>query len=810
MFGLVHGLALAQEYPRAGNWKSGFALPGIYGSVRAIALHGDHVYVGGGFLSAGSARSQSIACWNRSTGEWTGLGGGVDGEVWALAVGEDGMIYAGGDFSMAGSTPANNIARWDGHIWSALDEGTDETVSAIAVHEEQVYAGGSFLLASGIEANRVARWDGDEWHAMGNGIEGNYVAAIAIDALDNVYVGGRFTKAGGVSAKHIARWDGSEWSGLGEGMATKWEAIHGSVGALAVHRDTLYAGGLFTSAGGVSAALVASWDGETWHSMGDEFADMSQGIGAIEAMAVDENGKVYVGGVLPEAYPTNAAAWDGEAWRPLEHPFIDDILAIASLDGEIYLGGLSPMIPEGGNLVNQIYRYDGNQWGVMGGPGANGLTNHVYALLHDDSGTQPGVYAGGNFEFAGATAANGVARWDGSTWTPLGSGLGGPSGTSAKALALATNGMFYAGGRFEEAGSVLARNVAAWREDRWEALGGGLNRPVEALVAKSDTLYAGGWFTRAYNGTDSLSVGFVARWDGKGWTPVGGGVNGPVTAMALLDNGDLLVGGHFTQAGGTDARRIARWNGSSWSSLGAGMDSPVYAVAARGGDIYAGGNFTMAGDVSAQHIARWDGARWSELGGGTSGLSGDVYDLEFTRRGDLYVAGDFETAGDIHASNVARWDGVQWHALDGGVYGFMAHAVAVDDGVVYVGGEFSSAGEWIVSGGMPVSNFAAWSIPPNLSGEPHEYPSVNFRLYAPFPNPFQQTITIPYHLDVTQHVRLRVYDALGREIATLVDAPHAPGEYSVLFDAPSIPTGVYFCVLSTGISVETRRMIHFR
>ena len=82
------------------------------------------------------------------------------------------------------------------------------------------------------------------------------------DAAGNLYAGGFFTTAGGVSANYIAKWDGSSWSALGSG-------IDNLVLALAVDgAGNLYAGGSFTTAGGVIANNIAKWDGSGWSALG--------------------------------------------------------------------------------------------------------------------------------------------------------------------------------------------------------------------------------------------------------------------------------------------------------------------------------------------------------------------------------------------------------------------------------------------------------------------------------------------------------------------------------------------------------------
>jgi hypothetical protein len=91
-----------------------------------------------------------------------------------------------------------------------------------------------------------------EWSALGSGL-GFTCIAIAIDASGNVYAGGNFTTAGGISANRIAKWDGSSWSALGSGL-------NSTVFAIAISGSDVYVGGGFDTAGGNSANYVARWE----------------------------------------------------------------------------------------------------------------------------------------------------------------------------------------------------------------------------------------------------------------------------------------------------------------------------------------------------------------------------------------------------------------------------------------------------------------------------------------------------------------------------------------------------------------------
>ncbi len=82
-----------------------------------------------------------------------------------------------------------------------------------------------------------------------------------------------------------------------------------------------------------------------------------------------------------------------------------------------------------------------------------------------------------------------------------------------------------------------------------------------------------------------------------------------------------------------------------------------------------------------------------------------------------------------------------------------------------------------------------------------------FALEQNYPNPFNPTTAISYQLPVIGFVTLKVYDLLGREVATLVNETKAPGNYEVNFNASNLPSGVYFYRLKAEEFVETKKMI---
>jgi len=96
-----------------------------------------------------------------------------------------------------------------------------------------------------------------------------------------------------------------------------------------------------------------------------------------------------------------------------------------------------------------------------------------------------------------------------------------------------------------------------------------------------------------------------------------------------------------------------------------------------------------------------------------------------------------------------------------------------------------------------------------LEGDEPRHP-VTFGLRQNFPNPFNPSTTIRYVVEVAGHVRLHVYDALGRTVATLVDRKQDPGEYTLEWRAERVASGVYYCRLSSGSRNMTISMVLVR
>ena len=84
---------------------------------------------------------------------------------------------------------------------------------------------------------------------------------------------------------------------------------------------------------------------------------------------------------------------------------------------------------------------------------------------------------------------------------------------------------------------------------------------------------------------------------------------------------------------------------------------------------------------------------------------------------------------------------------------------------------------------------------------------MSFELKANYPNPFNPTTTIEYSIGMAGQTRLMVYDIMGREIAMLVNEYRPMGTHKIVWNASSMPSGIYFYRLETSSFTRTQKMV---
>jgi hypothetical protein len=338
--------------------------------------------------------------------------------------------------------------------------------------------------------------------------------------------------------------------------------------------DSVYAGGVFTSAGGnTSAVSIARWDGQAWHSIGAPPISTATGAG-VDAIAVDgATGRVYVGGNFTNAGGNpNAdflAAWDGHAWQSFCAPITASVKALKIVGRTLYIGGTFAD-GAGRSSADKLVRcnLDTGTSSSTVADSADEINGAVYALTADSAGR---LYAAGSFiNINGILNADHVARFDG-TWHAMQAGA---VDEITRSIASDGTNVYIGSDSVDIAGIAKADHVAKWNGSAWSALG--------ANAANTN-----------------------------GWLPASTFINAITTSGS-----NVFVGGSFQNADGhPTADMVAGFNGFSWAPMGSNgagngpLGAPVNAITTFGGQVVAGGNFIAAGgDSRASYIARYPGA----------------------------------------------------------------------------------------------------------------------------------------------------------------------------------------------------------
>lgn len=316
------------------------------------------------------------------------------------------------------------------------------------------------------------------------------------------------------------------------------------------------------------------------------------------------------------------------------------------------------------------------------------------------------------------------------------------------------------------------------------------------------------------------------------WSKTYGGVadDGLRNILLMPDNGFLLTGYTNSLGGGSFDCYVVRTNAlgdTLWTKTYGGPDAETgwSADAVDDSGFIVGGIVTHG--VPPTWTSRFFLVRMGEDGDTlwTKAIDGATNESRFsvrhTHEGGFAFVGTTVLPGreeDALLVKTDRWGETQWWRSFGGQttdYGSSLQQCA-DGGFVIAGMVAENTFDaYLVK--TDESGLITGAVGGTATGEPSM-----FHLVQNYPNPFNPTTTIGYSLPSQGsnfaegsvgegfHVVLKVYDLLGREVATLVNETKQPGPYTVQWDARGMASGVYFCRLTSGGFVETKKLVLLR
>jgi ubiquitin-protein ligase len=313
-----------------------------------------------------------------------------------------------------------------------------------------------------------------------------------------------------------------------------------------------------------------------------------------------------------------------------------------SCDGTVYASFFSAGHADAASLS----KWNGSSWSEV--LSARYVGPIVFAV-----GPTGHVYAGGEtFIKTGSKKhpTTNIAKWDGSAWSALGTGLGSGTHTQVDDMIVAPDGSIYAHGIYttvtKTEGEKMKYIIAKWNGSIWATLGTNEVRTGHLALSPDGTLY-----TAIYEGNTC----YVAKWNGSTWTALGTWKNGIIYSLVFAPDGTLYAGG---SSGYSDnSGYVAKWNGSAWVALGSGKNGDVNALAvAPDGTLYAGRTFHHTEGVLKNYpfkgdVAKWNGSTWSTVG---SEMDGNVDALAVAPDGTLYAGGSFHKAGGEEVNYIVK------------------------------------------------------------------------------------------------------------------------------------------------------------
>jgi len=351
-------------------------------------------------------------------GGWSGPGlrNSPDARVYVLTVWDD-ALYLGGAFEYCGTQQSPRLAAWTGHCYRRFNLGFNNAVRALEPGAWGLYVGGAFSEPY----NRLLRLDAQGiGHDVDYGVDGP-VYAIKKRPDDGLFFGGAFHNiTAEMHTDYLAYYHKYEWQWYRPGP-------NDFVTDIEICGDSLLIAGAFTQVG-ANATQVNGVAGlyRGWFALGNGLAAPGWRCIVRDLLVVSAN-EIYAGvnqrkssfvaanGDSVEI--TTVYKWDGHAWTALPGHFMaglgsPQIHCLLMHNGLLYVGGLFTDLP---------------------------------VTLQDGSTLEAGVQA------------NGVAVWDGVSWSALGSGLNG----RVEDLEI-WDGRLYAGGAFTMAGGNPAHHFAWW------------------------------------------------------------------------------------------------------------------------------------------------------------------------------------------------------------------------------------------------------------------------------------------------------------------------------------------------------------
>jgi hypothetical protein len=609
------------------------------------------------------------------------------------------------------------------------------------------------------DTNIYAGTNGGLYRSTNNGSSWNYIFGVAARALA---VNGKHLYAAREQV-YTSTDNGSSWN-VGSGMTGSHDVF-----GLAVSDSSIFAGtygdGIFRSTD----------NGASW-------IPINTGLTNLCILSIGVNNRIIFAGTNEGVFVSTN---NGSSWTKRD----DNSVNKFATDGfRVYAG----MNNDSGVFVTTD---NGLSWNPMN----SGLTNlWVFAFAIDSSKI-----------FAGTNNGVSLSTNKGSNWTDVSNGIG--YGLDVPALGVLGSNIF-AGG---SSGGIFrsSDNGAEWSQIN----SGMCNFWIGVIHIDDNTIYAD---------AGPIACMFESTNDGTSWN-IHSYANAPATTLCFAVSHSITTGTNifmgsdvglfrsidncvsWTQVGFADTSVSALLvspvvgdtggtnifascngglyrsanNGTSWTLANSGIpvNTYIFCFAVSGTSLFTG---TSRGVF----LSTDNGTNWTAVNSG----------LPYPWVSTLVVSGINLFAGNFNGVFLSRNNGSSWSAVNTGLASTNVQALAVSSTNLFAGFP-NGGGVWR----RPLSEIV--SVEKLSTDLP-----AHFSLDQNYPNPFNPTTTISFSIPFKSFVSLKVFDLIGREIATIISEEISAGSYSKQWNAANMSSGIYFYRLQAGTYIETKKLVLLR
>ena len=409
------------------------------------------------------------------------------------------------------------------------------------------------------------------------------------------------------------------------------------------------------------------------------------------------------------------------------------------------------------------------------------------------------LYLGGEINAANNKVSNGVFKYNGVSFDPLGSGLDDDQNfTLVKSLAMFQNKL-YAFGTFHKTGPYWCNYIGRWNGTTWDTVNFKPNKPVGWNDVYNNELYISG----AFDTIAGQPIKLVAKFDGTNWHDLSFPFANMTGAIKVYKNTVYLAS--YTG--------VWQYSNSTWSHLadcGGDIYRAVFGMTEIDGLLYFYGRFNSLGGVTSKGIVAFDGVKWYGLGQGISYSGYEVINNVQKIDGKIYITGNFENIEGIGNSTISPNENTNFAVLDSNYW--CIQSPAFDNaafGVVKYNNDLHIYGAFTKCGLDTIFGFAKWnggnstvacsntfSVTNTYVGLKEISVSDNIKIY---PNPTLSIINIIDEQNQLQNSTILIKNYLGELV---FNSP-----FTSQINLSSLSTGMYFLTLQNGDYSSTVKVI---